>query len=144
MIDGIPAGSFSSVAFTSGNGINWSAAPDGKTLNIQAAVNTATQVNKTTLQSGACTFLNSTNGTKAYTATLGAACQALTAYSLGQRFWLTADAPCSADCSISIDNVGIKNVKLDDGITDPGGLFNFSQGVPIWYDGTVFRIEWQH
>lgn len=143
MIDGRPAGSFSSVAFTSGNGINWTATPSGQTLNIAAAVNTATQVNKTSLQSGACTYLRSTNGTKAYTVSLGLTCQALTSYTAGQGFWLTTDAPCPVDCSINIDNVGIKNITLSDGGTNPGGQFDFTQGVPIRYDGTVFRIEWQ-
>lgn len=106
--------------------------------------NTATLATKSTLQSGACTFVNSTNGTKAYTYAMGSTCQAITVYTAGMRFWLKTDTPCAADCSLNIDNVLLRNIKRSDGKTDPGGQFDFTQGVPIWYDGTVFRIEWQH
>lgn len=143
-VDGKMVGNFNSLTFTSGNGIVWTYLASGTGIQVSAGYNSATMVTKGVLQSGACTFLNSVNGTKAYTAALGATCQLLTSYSVGERFWLTADAPCAADCTINIDNVGIKNIKRSDGKADPGGLFDFTQGVPIRYDGTVFRIEWQH
>ena len=106
--------------------------------------NTVTLVTKDKLQSGTCQFLNSTNGTKGYTYALGSACLALGVYTPGMRFWLKTDTPCIADCTLNVDNIGMRNIKQADGTTDPKGLFDFTQGVPIWYDGTVFRIEWQH
>lgn len=106
--------------------------------------NTATLVTKNVLQSGSCAFINSTNGTKSYTYQMGTACQVITSYTAGMRFWLKTDTICTADCTLNIDSVGLRNIKRSDGTTDPGGLFDFTQGVPIWYDGTVFRLEWQH
>ena len=144
MVDGNLVGTFTSLIFTSGNGIVWASRPNGSTLNLDVGMNTGTVVSKTILQSGACTFLNSTNGTVNYTFDLGPSCQALNAYAIGQRFWLKADVPCPANCWLQIENLAQINIKRSDGTTDPGGLFDFTQGVPIWYDGTVFRIEWQH
>jgi hypothetical protein len=107
--------------------------------------NTATLVTKDKLQSNGCQFLTSANGTTNYTYAMGTACQVVTAYTRGMRFWLVTDVPCAANCSLSIDNVVPQgtSIKRSDGKTDPGGLFDFTQGVPIWFDGTVFRIEWQ-
>jgi hypothetical protein len=108
--------------------------------------NTATMVTKTKLQSGDCQFLKSTNGTTLYTYQMGTACQVISAYTRGMRFWLVTDKQCAANCWLNIDNVSPTgtSIKRSDGTTDPGGLFDFTQGVPIWFDGTVFRIEWQH
>ncbi len=149
-VDGKFVGNFTSITFTSGNGVTWAYQPNGASIALQAGVNTATIVNKNILQSGACTFLNSTNGTAAYTVSLGPVCQALTAYTAGQRFWLQTDTPCpisasQSGCTLNIDTVGIRNIKQADGLTDPlFGQFDFKKGVPIRYDGAVFRIEWQH
>jgi hypothetical protein len=105
--------------------------------------NTATMLTKLTQMSGACGYLNSTNGTTNYTYDLGPACQALTVYTKGMRFWLTADTKCPASCTLNINQVNKVAIKRSDGTTDPGGIFDFTQGVPVWFDGLVFRIEWQ-
>lgn len=129
----------------SGPSILWLCQPVGTSqLNCQTQANTATLVTKNVLQSGACTFLNSTNGTSGYTVSLGSTCQTLANYTAGQRWWLKTDAKCPASCSLNIDNVGPRNIKRSDGTTDPGGLFDFTKGVPVWFDGLVFRIEWQN
>ncbi len=148
-MDGKLVGNFTSISFTSENGIVWSYLLNGTSITLKAGVNTAAIVNKNILQSGACTFLNSTNGTTGYTYSFGSTCQALTAYAIGQRFWLQTDTPCpisavQSGCTLNIDMVGIRNIKQADGSTDPAfGQFDFKKGVPIRYDGTVFRIEWQ-
>jgi hypothetical protein len=114
------------------------------TVDGQPVCNTATILTKLTQMSGACGYLNSTNGTTGYTYDLGSVCQALLVYTKGMRFWLTTDVPCPANCSINVSQVGLVSIKRSDGATDPGGQYDFTQGVPIWYDGTVFRLEWQH
>jgi hypothetical protein len=144
LVNGVQVGIASSVNFVSGNGIVQACVPNGARIDCTPSYNTTTIATKATLESGACTYLNSTNGTTAYDYDLGPACQALTAYTIGQRFWLTANAQCVAFCSLNINKVGQINIKRSDGSTDPGGLFDFTQGVPIRYDGKVFRIEWQH
>ncbi len=143
-VDGKLVGNFTSITFTSGNGVTWAYQPNGASIALQAGANTATIVNKNILQSGACTFLNSMNGTVNYSYDLGPSCQAMTAYTAGQRFWLQTDIPCAAACWLTIGLLPRISLKRSDGSTDPGGQFDFRQGVPIRYDGAVFRIEWQH
>lgn len=128
----------------SGPSILWLCQPVGTSqLNCQTQANTATLVTKNVLQSGACTFLNSTNGTTLFKASLAQGCAALQGYVKGMRFWIVANNKCSADCSIIVENLSQVNIKRSDGTTDPGGLFDFTKGVPVWFDGLVFRIEWQ-
>jgi hypothetical protein len=145
-VDGKPVGIAPALNLQSGNGI-----AEACLLNVAAAridctpsYNTALIATKPMLESGACTYLNSTNGTTQYTYNLGLSCIALqNGYTVGMRFWLTTDTQCATGCSINIDNQGITAIKRSDGSIDPGGLFDFTQGVPIRYDGKVFRIEWQ-
>lgn len=143
LVNGQPVGFATTFNFVSANGIMQVCTPSGAQVNCTPSYNTAIMVTKGVLQSGACQYLNSTNGTIGYTYQLGPSCQALTVYTKGMRFWLVTDTPCPGACSLNIDNVGLKNIKRSDGLTDPGGIFDFTQGVPVWFDGTVFRIEWQ-
>lgn len=129
----------------SGPSILWLCQPVGTSqLNCQTQANTATLATKSTLQSGACTFLNSTDGTTDYTYDLGPGCINLAAYTKGQRWWLKTLTTCPAGCRLNINSNGYLAIKRSDGTTDPGGQFDFTKGVPIWFDGTVFRIEWQN
>lgn len=89
-------------------------------------------------------FCDSTNGTTLYTCSLPN--KALNAYQTGQVFLLRVDTTCSAACSIIVDSAvasgganGV-SIKLNDGVTDPGGAL--VAGVPQWifYNGTVFIL----
>lgn len=142
-VDGKLVGNAVSLNFNSGTGLMQVCSAAGNQINCSPSYNTATLATKATLQSGACQNINSGNGTIQYTATLGPTCQALAGYVVGMRFWLVTDAQCAAGCSLDIDKQGVVAIKRADGSTDPGGLFDFTQGVPIRYDGKVFRIEWQ-
>jgi hypothetical protein len=80
----------------------------------------------------------STNGTTLYACRMPY--KAITAYQAGMTFVLVADAPCSASCSLNIDNLGPVTIKKSDGTSDPGG--GVMAGEPQWvfYDGKVFRL----
>jgi hypothetical protein len=148
-VDGAAVTGITTLNLTSGNGILWTCTPApcagaNGVLNIAAAVNTATVVSKLTLQSGVCDFVVSSNGTSGYTYKFGpAGCQALTAYTRGMHFRLTVDVTNGAgNCSLNIDNVGLKSIKQADGLTDPiAGSLLPGREYPIWFDGTVFRLE---
>jgi hypothetical protein len=114
--------------------------------------NTATLLTKSTFQSGVCDFINSTNGTKAYTYTgFGAAgCQSLTTYTRGMHLRLVVDQTnfpdspglATGSCTLNIDNIGLKNIKQQDGTTDPvANSLMPGREYPIWFDGVVFRLE---
>jgi len=144
LMDGKPI-TATTLNLMSGPSIIWICSPVGASqLNCQSLANTATLVSKATLQSGACQFINSTDGSKSYTYAMGPTCQTLQSYVPGARFWLKTVTPCPADCSLNIDKLGQLSIKQSDGSTDPGGLFDFTRGVPIWFDGKLFRIECQH
>jgi hypothetical protein len=105
--------------------------------------NTATMLSKSTAQSGVCDFVASSNGTPAYTYSFGAAgCQVLTVYTKGMHLRLVPDVTNPGAASLNIDNVGIRNIKQADGLTDPVAKFLLpGREYPIWFDGTVFRLE---
>lgn len=145
-------GPFSTIQFdtnpspTAGGGIVWSATPKANgLLTVMADMNSAKIPTKSTVQSGALQYIESNNGTIAYTYNFGSipGGQALTSYTKGMGFYLKSDAQCASFCTLNIDKVGLVNIKQSDGSTDPGGVYDFTRGVPIRYDGSVFRIEWQ-
>ena len=154
MVDGRPLGTFVSVAFQSGNGVVWSNIVSGSTVTIAANFNTAMLPTKDVLQSGACTLLNSTNGTVHYTYDLGPSCQVLKAYTIGERHWLKTDVPCPMNCWLQIGTLSQINIKRSDGTTDPGGQFDFRTICPdlVRRDGfqdrvaalTEYRREYYH
>jgi hypothetical protein len=93
--------------------------------------NTALLPSKDTLQSNACTYAKSTNGTTAYTYSFGPACKALTKYTEGMRITLWVDTSCVANCSVNFDNTGIVSIKLRDTSSDPGQVpGSFVKGQP--------------
>jgi hypothetical protein len=156
-VDGAAVSGITTLNLTSGNGVLWTCTPapcsgTNGVLNIAAAVNTAMILSKPTFQSGVCDFVPSSNGTSAYTYTgFGAAgCQALTAYTKGMHLRLVPDVTNAAGaCSLNIDsasglsgNVGPVNIKDKTGKNDPAAsLLVPGQEYPIWFDGTVFRLE---
>jgi hypothetical protein len=107
--------------------------------------NTTTMLSKSTFQSGVCDFVISSNGTFAYTYTgFGAAgCQALTVYTKGMHFKLVVDVTnAEGGCSLNVDNVGVRNIKLADGSTDPApSSLQPGWEYDIWFDGTVWRLS---
>jgi hypothetical protein len=143
-IDGKVMNGFTSLVFTSGNGILWVANQSGTTLILSAGLNTTTALTRAMLQSGACTFIRSVNGTNSYTYSFGPACTAWSAYGTGPWFIL-ADTKCPTFCTLNVDNLGMHNIKRGDGTTDPGGIVDFTKGAWIWFDasvtgGGVFKI----
>jgi hypothetical protein len=106
--------------------------------------NTATLLTKATAQSGVCDAVFSSNKTPAYTYSFGAAgCQVLTVYTKGMHLRLVPDVTnATGVCSLNIDNVGPVNIKDKTGKNDPtASSLVPGQEYPIWFDGTVFRLE---
>jgi hypothetical protein len=105
--------------------------------------NTATLLTKATAQSGVCDVVFSSNKTSAYTYSFAAGCQALTVYTKGMHLRLVPDVTnVTGVCSLNIDNVGPVNIKDKTGKNDPvANLLVPGQEYPIWFDGTVFRLE---
>lgn len=143
-IDGQVAGTFTSLVFTSGNGVVWSYTPNGSVLDLSAGQNTATVLTRGMLQTGTCQFIDSSNGTSAYTYSFGSAgCTALTAYKRGMSFILSVDAAnTNGACTLNIDKIGIVAIKQNDGgSNDPApGIIKPGQFYHITYDGKVFRL----
>ena len=108
--------------------------------------NTATLLTKATAQSGVCDAVFSSNKTFAYTYQFGpAGCQALTIYTKGMHLRLVPDVTNAVGhCSLAIDQVSGNPVaiKQADGLTDPvASSLIPGREYPIWFDGTVFRLE---
>jgi hypothetical protein len=129
---------------TGGGGIGWSCNPDStnKRVVCTAFVNTAVAVSRTTLQNGACTFVDSHTGTQGiYTATLVSQCTALLAYQAGQIFLFRADASnATGPNTIQIDTAPRVGIVSSNGTLLTAG--SIQPGVPYWifYDGSEFRL----
>ena len=114
------------------------------TLLVSPDFNTATIASKAVIQSGSCDVIRSVNGTAAYTYDFGSnGCIALTAYTAYQHFKLIPDVTnSSGNCSLNLNNVGLKNIKDKTGESDlPANFFVPGQMYDIWFDGTVFRSQ---
>ncbi|HLK18844.1 MAG TPA: collagen-like protein [Bryobacteraceae bacterium] len=104
------------------------------------SLNTAVALTIANSQAGKVDFCNSTNGTDAYTCSLSASAQ-LTAYTAGMHLTLTGDTTNSGSASLNVDNVGIRNIKQADGLTDPtNGQIVAGRAITLFYDGTVWRL----
>lgn len=106
---------------------------------LSFAVNSAIVPYWTSLQRNPF-FLQSVNGTTAYTASLpNSVLQS--GYQRGMAFLLLVDTPCSTGCTLNIDSNGVAAIKQADGTTDPAtGQLPAGQPKWIWYDGTVWRL----
>ena len=81
------------------------------------------------------------NQTIAYTCSFGPLNKALLAYTYGMTLLLVPDVDCTVtqNCSINIDNVGIKTLKATDGTT--GVALTHLHGYLFFYDiNGVFRL----
>jgi hypothetical protein len=104
------------------------------------SLNTAVALTIANSQAGKADFCNSTNGTDSYTCTLNASA-VLTAYTAGMHLTLSPDTSSSGAASLNVDNVGIKNIKQADGLTDPTtAQIVAGRPITLYYDGTVWRL----
>jgi hypothetical protein len=138
-VNGQPAGARNTLNLIPGNGIMHACVdnPGQHRVDCTPSLNTALIPTHDTVHANE-NYCVSSNGTFAYTCTLPN--KALTTYSAGMTFVLTADVDCTTSCSLNIDNVGLKNIKRIDGTTDPGGALSAGQPRWIFYDGAVFRL----
>jgi len=138
-VDGKRVGAENNLNLIPGNGIMHACVdnPGQKRVDCTPSFNTALIPTHDTVHANE-NYCASTNGTLAYTC--GLRNKALTQYSAGMTFVLNVDATCTAFCSLSIDNVGLVNIKKLDGTTDPGGALVSGQPQWVFYDGTVFRL----
>lgn len=113
------------------------------TLTNQTDLNTALglKLPTTSLQSGV-SLLGTTTSASAtvYTVTMS---PTLTAYTSGQAILWKVSTSCTGGTAttINVDGLGAKSLTQADGSTNPAAV-QCATGllVPIWYDGTVFRI----
>lgn len=143
-VNGVSVGLATSFNFVSGTGIVQACSPSGSQVTCTPSANTTTLVTKPVLQSGVCDFVASSNGSSAYTYKFGiAGCQTLAVYSKGMHLRLVPDVTnASGNCTLNIDNLGPIAIKQVNGTNDPtAGSLLPGQEYPIWFDGTVFRLE---
>jgi hypothetical protein len=138
-IDGRPVGAESTLNLIPGNGIVHVCEDNRykQRIDCTPSFNTAVIPTHDTVHANE-NYCSSSNGTTQYTC--GLPFHVLTAYRTGMTFVLNVDAPCTANCSLNIDNVGIVSIKKIDGTTDPGGSLAAGQPQWIFYDGRVFRL----
>lgn len=144
MVDGAVVGTTTTLNLVSGPGIVWTqlAAPAGQ-INVQAAVNTATIVNKNILQSGVCSSFFSSGGQgSAYVVSGAPNCQAVQALNAGAPFLLVPDVTNTTSATLKIDNLGPYTLTLPTGAGNPilAGTLQPGQGYWMWFDGTVIRL----
>jgi hypothetical protein len=138
-VDGRPVGAENTLNLIPGNGIMHACAHNASKQRVDCtpSFNTAAIPTHDTVHANE-NYCSSANGTTQYTC--GLPFRALTAYRAGMTFVLNVDAPCTANCSLNIDNVGLVNIKKIDGTTDPGGALAAGQPQWVFYDGKVFRL----
>jgi hypothetical protein len=83
-------------------------------------------------------FCFSSNQTTQYTCSLPY--KTIAAYQAGMTFVLVVDATCRTSCTLNIDSLGIVQIKMNDGTTDPRGALNAGEPQWVFYDGRVFRL----
>jgi hypothetical protein len=139
--DGTVVGARPVENFVHGAGLVTAISDTGTKVNIQQSVDTAVMQSKASEQSGATLLCASAGGsptefTCAMNPTLGA-------YTTGMMVHWRPDVNGSGGATtMNIDTLGVKGVKLADGVTDPtaadlvaGRLY------AVWFDGTYFRIQ---
>jgi hypothetical protein len=83
-------------------------------------------------------FCFSSNRTTQYTCSLPY--KTIAAYQTGMTFVLVSDATCRTSCTLNIDSLGIVQIKMNDGTTDPRGALKAGEPQWVFYDGRVFRL----
>lgn len=88
------------------------------------------------LQDGGLTYIASTGSTNAYVLTLS---PAITPYVAGQRFSFKANFLSTGACTLNINSLGAKNIKIE-GLFDPTPYaIKNGQIIDVEYDGTSFQ-----
>jgi hypothetical protein len=142
MVDGAVIGSTTTLNLVSGPGIVWTkvAGPAGQ-INVQAAVNTASIVNKNILQSGVCTTFAATNTDGSAYAVSGApGCQKLQAMPTGP-FLFVPSTPNAAGATITFDNFGPYSIYMPGGTAAvPAGTLQPGFSYWMWFNGTAVQL----
>ncbi len=113
----------------------------GTKYTIETDVDTAVIPTKAAIQTGAPLLVTGTSSSPTvYTGTMS---PTLTAYTSGMVVNWKVPTSCTGATAtgLNIDALGAKSIKQVDGTTDPAASQCVSgYPVPLWYDGTVFRI----
>lgn len=93
-------------------------------------------------------YLNDAGANDTYTGNLqtvglsAASSTALLAYTDGLTIWFRPNTSNTGACTVNVNGLGAKAIKLQDGVTDPDtGSVVAGYRYPITYDGTVFRVN---
>jgi hypothetical protein len=136
LLDGKPLSTGCVVNIKSGNGVIAIAVPNQEIggTDISFSFNSALMTTHDAAHANE-NYCASLNGTSFYTCKLPN--KALLTYQAGQVFLLNPDVPCSGNCSVSVDDLGPKNLFGKDGVTTA----NFpAEAQWIWYDGKIMRL----
>jgi hypothetical protein len=139
-VDGKLVGTRSALNLESGNGIVEVCRDEGSLKNritCTPSYNSALISTHDTVHNNEH-YCFSSNRTTQYTCSLPN--KAITAYQTGMTFVLVTDATCRTSCTLNIDSLGIVQIKLNDGTTDPRGAFVAEEPQWVFYDGRVFRL----
>jgi hypothetical protein len=147
MVDGVPIGTTTMLNLVSGPGITWvqTASTVAGQLNVQASVNTASIPNKNIVQSGACSVYFATgSNASAFTASGAPQCQVLQALNEGMPFLFVPNGSNAPGATLTIDKFGPYTLMEQDGQTEiPGNSMVSGYGYPMWFDGSVIRLQAQ-
>ncbi len=140
LVDGHLIGTRSALNLESGNGIVEICRDEGSVKN---RITCAPSYNSAVISTHDTVHNNehycfSSNRTTQYTCSLPN--KAITAYQTGMTFVLVADATCRTSCTLNIDSLGIVQLKMNDGATDPRGALIAGEPQWVFYDGRVFRL----
>ena len=106
---------------------------DSRAKNIRDTFN---NLNVTELTEGAYNYAASTTGTDAYAITL----TYFAAYTTGATVKFKADVANTGACTLNVNGLGAKAIKLDDGNNPTDGVIKAGAIVTAVYDGTNFQI----
>ena len=131
---GLTANTFEISATIGGSAINTSGSQSG----------THTLIKTTPISIGANDYrLNPNNyaasavGTDAYAITLG---NAPSAYVTGQVFWFLADVANTGACTLNVNGLGAKNLKVNGNLAPQDNYIKAAQIIGVIYDGTNLQI----
>jgi hypothetical protein len=141
--DGTAVGIRSTWNVLPGLGLIWALADTGSALTLQASVDTAVIQTRGSAQAGGFVYCPAT-GTGGGTVFSCSLAPVLTAYSTGMVLHFQPSVNNAAGAiTLNIDTLGDKQIKLQDGTSDPGAdNFVAGQLYGLWYDGANFRRLW--
>lgn len=137
--DGTIVGSRGLLNLVPGFGVSTISIDTGTQVNVQQVADSAVLLTASNHQSGQALLCASAGGTAtAYscqmTPTLGA-------YQIGMIVNWVPDVDAGSGVTLDIDTLGAKPVRLADGTGEPlPGEIASGQMLPLWFDGSVFRI----